>query len=161
MAKVLLAADPASAHTRGPLRPCLEAAGHEVQEVTDGPAVLAAMRTTPPDVLVLDTALRALDGFQVLLRLHRERPIHRVPVVVLSGVAPAAVRQLLDEIGVAAYLQKPVSCQMLADAVDRVLGLRLAVPPPQRAPTLRTAVPSRRPATARWRTPAGRHWTVG
>jgi CheY-like chemotaxis protein len=155
MARILLATDPAAAQTRGPLRPCLEAAGHEVHEVADGPAVLAALRANPPDVLVLDTALRGLDGFQVLLRWHRERPLRRVPVVVLSGVAPAAVRQLLDEIGVAAYLPKPVSCQMLTDAIDRILGLRLAVPPATAAP--RVVVP----AWGQHRGRPGRRSTVG
>jgi CheY-like chemotaxis protein len=155
MARVLLATDPQSAHTRGPLRPCLEAAGHEVREVTDGPAVLAALRAAPPDVLVLDTALRGLDGFQVLLRLRRERPVRPVPVVVLSGVAPAAVRRLLDEIGVAAYLPKPVSCQVLTETIARVLGLRLAEQPAAPAPKVLV------PAASHWRRRPGRRSTVG
>lgn len=155
MAKLLLAVDPASAQARGPLRPCLEAAGHEVSEVADGPRVLAAMRATPPELLVLDTALPGLDGFQVLQRLCRGDNPTRVPIVVLSAVAPVLARHLVESLGVAAYLHKPVACQALCDAVTAALG------PARTLPRRNTGVwaEAERPGARRWRDPrSGRSW---
>ena len=150
MAKVLLAADPKSPQARGPFRPCLEAAGHEVTEVGDGPGVLATMRAAPPEVVVLDTALPGLDGFQVLLRLRREENRPRVPIVVLSALPSLLARHLVDQLGVTEYLSKPVACQALCDAVARALGPHTSLPSRRRTatPTARqasTGDPSRAP----------------
>jgi CheY-like chemotaxis protein len=158
MAKVLLAADPTLTRTRGPLRPCLEGAGHEVSEVGDGLAVLDALRTAAPEVLVLDTALPSLDGFQVLQRLRRDGDAGRIPIVILSGVAPALARQIVDRLGAVAYLPKPVTCQALCDAVDRALGLRLTLLPRAPKPTphpAALAAPAENEDRASRRAPAG------
>ncbi|HEX8863424.1 MAG TPA: response regulator, partial [Actinomycetes bacterium] len=68
MARVLLAADLEPVSNRVVARLALEEAGHEVHEVHDGFDALTAADSTRPDVLVLDTMLAGLDGFQVLDR---------------------------------------------------------------------------------------------
>jgi DNA-binding response OmpR family regulator len=121
MAKVLLATDPGPPHTRGLVRAFLESAGHEVREVSDGTAVLAELHARPPEVLILDTALLALDGFQVLARL-RAQPGHvAVPIVVISTIAAQLGSQLAESLGATAYLRKPFTFQTLRETVEEVL----------------------------------------
>ncbi|HWP29308.1 MAG TPA: response regulator, partial [Chloroflexota bacterium] len=79
MARVLLATDVEPARNQVAARLALEATGHVVEEVHDGFEVLAAVATRRPDVLVLDTSLSGLDGFQVLTRLRRDAALRELP----------------------------------------------------------------------------------
>lgn len=123
MAKILLAADPTSARTRAPLRPCLEAAGHEVREVGDGPAVLAALRVALPDALVLDTALPVLDGFHVLAEIRRSPRLERLPVVMFSTLPRSLGNELARQLGVSFFLSRPFRAADIAAAVEHQLAI--------------------------------------
>jgi DNA-binding response OmpR family regulator len=118
----MLATDPGPPRTRGLLRIFLESAGHEVYEVHDGEATLAELSAVRPEVLILDTALPTLDGVQVLARLHRQPNVARVPILVISAIAPQLGRRLVESLGATMYLPKPFAYQALGDAVDAVLA---------------------------------------
>ena len=84
MAKVLLATDAGPSHTWSLLRVFLESQGHAVSAVHDGEAVLAAVPADRPEIIILDTALPTLNGFQVLARLQQRQEPGRLPVLVIS-----------------------------------------------------------------------------
>jgi len=126
MAKVLLGTDPGPPLTHGLLRIYLESAGHQVHELCDGEALLAeAAAGAAPDVLVLDTALPSLDGFQVLARLQAQAATPRVPILVISTIPPQLGRRLVESMGAAVYLRKPFAFETLRVALDEMLA-----PPP-------------------------------
>jgi DNA-binding response OmpR family regulator len=138
MAKLLLATDPGPPRTRGLLRAFLEAAGHDVHEVSDGVAALAEVDARAPEVLIVDTALPTLDGVQVLARLRRQAPARKLPIVVLSTLPAPLAKRLVTGLGAAVYLHKPFAFQALREAVDEALRppVPAAEPPsPARAPT--------------------------
>jgi DNA-binding response OmpR family regulator len=123
MARVLLGTDPGPPLTRGLLRIYLESAGHQVQELGDGEAVLVEAATgAPPDVLVLDTALPSLDGFQVLARLHAQAATPRVPILVISTIPAQLGQRLVESMGAAVYLHKPFTYEALRLALEDVLA---------------------------------------
>src|SRR5688572_17379854 len=107
MAKVLLATDSRPVQAGSILRVLLESAGHEVAAVHDGEAVLAAVPNDRPEVLILDTALPTLDGFQVLARLQRQSLAEPPPIVVISSIAAQLGRHLATTLGAQAYLCRP------------------------------------------------------
>src|SRR4051794_41104545 len=120
MAKVLLATDAGLPQTWSLLRVYLESQGHVVCAVHDGEAVLAAVPADRPDLMILDTALPTLDGFQVLARLPRQE--RRLPVLVISSISAQLGGQLAATLGAQAYLCKPFTFQTLQHAVDELLG---------------------------------------
>ncbi len=61
----------------------LEDSGHDVSEVDDGEAGIAAVQTSPPDLVLCDLRMPGMDGLEVLQRLRSEHP--ELPVVVVSG----------------------------------------------------------------------------
>ncbi len=155
MARVLLATEPGPPHTRALLRIYLEQAGHQVQELGDGEALLAAAAAgARPDVLVLDTALPSLDGFQVLARLQAQAAAPRVPIVVMSAIPAQLGQRLVETMGAAAYLPKPFPFEALRLALDEVLAPTHDAAPRSGVSTVGTgpAKPPRRPARER---PAG------
>ena len=121
MVRVLLAADPGPPRTRGLLRASLESARHDVREVSDGMEALAALDANPPELVILDTALPSLDGFQVLVRRHGRGSAATPPILVISTLPTQLAEQLVYALGAVGYLHKPFSFQELYDAVAGVL----------------------------------------
>src|SRR5688572_22393383 len=70
--------------------------GYVVETAGDGLEALAKARAQPPDAIVLDIMLPALDGFQVVRTLRAES---HVPILVLSARGEEFDRVLGLELG--------------------------------------------------------------
>ncbi|HZU07994.1 MAG TPA: response regulator [Chloroflexota bacterium] len=148
MARVLLAAEAEPASNRTVARLALETVGHAVEEVHDGESALAQAEATRPDLLVLDTALPGLDGFQVLTRLRRHPALRYLPVVMLSTLPRSLGGELARVLGAERFLSKPFSATDLATAVEAALASRVpgAATPPAPSPPWAPAEWRARPA---------------
>ncbi len=96
----------------------LRAGGHEVAEVADGEAALAAMRTRRADLVVLDLMLPGIDGLEVCRRLHESGD---VPVIMLTALGTETDRIMGLGLGADDYVTKPFSPRELVLRVDSVL----------------------------------------
>ena len=93
-------------------------------EVADGPQALAAARTDPPDLAVLDVSMPGATGLEVCAALRLDPATAGVPVLLLSaGASPDDVARGLAA-GADAYLAKPFS---VAGLVARVRELTTGV----------------------------------
>src|SRR6185312_13851536 len=81
----------------------------------------------PPDLVVLDRMLGAVDGFEVCRQLRMRRP--GLPVVMLTALGEEADRVAGLEVGADDYVTKPFSPRELTLRVRSVL--RRAAPPPE------------------------------
>jgi two-component system response regulator RegX3 len=88
-----------------------------VDTVADGEAALAAARSTPYDVAVLDVMMPRLSGLEVLRVLRTESDL---PVIMLTARDAEVDRVLGLELGADDYLTKPFS---LAELVSRIRAL--------------------------------------
>jgi DNA-binding response OmpR family regulator len=100
------------------LRLALGGDGVEVTTVSAGCAGLAAVEEYEPDLIVLDTVLPDLSGYEVLRRL-RERA--DVPVIVLSGRDGHVDKVRAFELGADDYVTKPFSLPELEARVHAQL----------------------------------------
>lgn len=85
-----------------------------------------------PAVVLLDLKLPKLDGIQVLERLKSEPTLQRVPVVMLTASREEKDLVKSYQLGVNAYVVKPVSFKEFIEAIQE-LGIFWAVvnePPP-------------------------------
>ena len=87
-----------------------------------------------PAVLLLDLKLPKVDGLEVLQQMKSDQKLKMIPVVVLSSSAEE--RDVIEsyQLGVNAYVVKPVDIQQFLEAI-RKLGLFWALlnePPPNR-----------------------------
>jgi DNA-binding response OmpR family regulator len=99
----------------------LEHAGHDVLEASDGEAGLALVRSTLPDVVVLDLMLPHIDGFTVLSLLRASADTLPIPVLVLTAKAQREDQIRCWRGGAAAFLAKPFAPDELATTVTRIL----------------------------------------
>ncbi len=97
----------------------LTAMGHEVVgRVGDGHAAVAVAEKALPDAVVMDLVMPGMDGLEAARRIARSRGVAIVAITAHDD--PKLVARAID-VGVAAYLVKPVDARQVDSA------LRLAV----------------------------------
>jgi len=100
------------------LRMLLEFRGHEVLVANDGSRGYATAQRQAPDVIVLDLMMPVMDGFATLDALRSDERTEAIPVVILSALSSAEVKQRCHDMGVRAILQKPYKPEDLLRAVE-------------------------------------------
>jgi DNA-binding response OmpR family regulator len=101
------------------LRNNLEIEGYDVAVEGDGAEGLAAARSNPPDLIVLDLMLPGLDGFRFLRQL-REDDTH-TPVLVLTARGEEADKVRGLKLGADDYVTKPFGVMELLARVEALL----------------------------------------
>ena len=98
----------------------LETRGLPAEVVFSGEAALLRFDGTPPEAMVLDLCMPGMDGLEVMRRLHaRQAPTQ---VIILTGHGSDAERRRAVELGVFAYLTKPVEIDVHARTLRAALA---------------------------------------
>jgi len=98
-------------------RMTLTVAGYDVEEAGDGVEALQLIDNHPPDLVVLDLMLRALDGLSVQQDLAARAITSRIPIVIVTGSSID-----LSGLDVACVLRKPVMPDDLVKTVAACLS---------------------------------------
>ena len=96
----------------------LEGSGYEVATAEDGQEALAAVRATPPRVLLLDMRMPVMDGW-AFTRAYRETPPPHAPIVVLTAARDAG--EYASDVDADAFLAKPFNLRELLGLVGRLV----------------------------------------
>ena len=115
MTRRILVVDDSGLARRGTRR-VLEGAGYSVSEAEDGMVALERFFVDKPDLVVLDLVMKGMYGLEVLSKLRELDPHARV--IVLSADIQTSSRQLVNDAGAAAFLNKPVTSEDLLAAVN-------------------------------------------
>lgn len=102
----------------------LEAAGHQVELVSDGEAALSAVSTGDHELLILDSMMPGLTGPEVLARVKADPLRQHVPVIMLT--ARRGEQDVVTALrgGAADYLTKPFIPEELLARVTSALDRR-------------------------------------
>ncbi|MBI5331059.1 MAG: response regulator [Betaproteobacteria bacterium] len=105
----------------------LENAGVQVESANGGgpglrALALANVRGQPFDALLLDVQMPGMDGFAVADQIHLDPAYRELRVVMLSSVGLRGDATYCRELGLAAYLTKPISPSEVLDAIRMVMG---------------------------------------
>jgi two-component system OmpR family response regulator len=117
MSKRILVADD-DAHIRDVIGFALEKAGMQVRLAEDGRCALAAFRTEPCDLVVLDINMPEYDGLEVCREIRKHSD---VPILFLSSRDDEIDRILGLEIGGDDYVTKPFSPRELVARINVIL----------------------------------------
>ena len=104
---------------RSIVRANLEKQGFVHDEAADGVEAIRKAKQFQPDLVVLDLALPAMNGFEVAMALQRHMP--NVPVVVLTMFGSTG-QALAKSFGVKAIIDKSEGIAALTDCIHKVLG---------------------------------------
>ncbi len=109
----------------------LEVVGEfSVVAVSKGEEALAAFVASPPDLVILDVMMPAMDGPTTLARLRELPGGASVPVVFLSAKSQRSELDNLRDLGVRAVLEKPFDPMTLPDRIRGVLAASSTSVPP-------------------------------
>ena len=100
----------------------LRRAGFSIASVTDGDAVLAAVRRDQPRLVVLDVMLPKRSGFEVLKQIRADDATRELPVMILTAKGQAQDRRVAEELGASSFVTKPYANADVVGAVRRLLG---------------------------------------
>ncbi len=99
----------------------LQKAGHVVETLSDGTAVLSRLRSSPADLVVLDLMLPGVGGLEVCLALRNDPTTARLPVIMLTARSDESDRIAGLELGADDYMTKPFSPKELVARVAALL----------------------------------------
>jgi two-component system cell cycle response regulator DivK len=127
MSKLLLVED--NENNRDMLSRRLIRQGYEIVFAVDGPEAIAFALSARPDLILMDVALGAMNGWEATLAIKANPATADIPIIALTAHALATDRARSVAVGCCDYDTKPVD-------FPRLLGkIRGALAPCQTAPS--------------------------
>ncbi|MBX3531322.1 MAG: response regulator [Rhizobiaceae bacterium] len=105
-------------------------AGWTIESVTDGEAVMGAVRRERPRVLVLDIMLPKRSGFEVLKQIRSDPATSKLRVLVLTAKGQQQDRRVAEELGADSFVTKPYANADVVSAVRALLDEPAALAKP-------------------------------
>ncbi len=118
---LLVDADPRSVRV---LQVSLKKAGYSVTTAADGADALSKIEFSTPDLILTDTRLPRLDGFEMVRRLKQNAEYSSIPIVFLTSQKSIEDKIKGLELGVEDYLTKPIFVRELIARVTLLLARR-------------------------------------
>jgi CheY-like chemotaxis protein len=125
--KVLLVED--SLPNRDMLTRRLERRGFTVCCAVDGPSGVAMAASEMPDVILMDVALGAMDGWEATRRIKADSRSKNIPIIALTAHALTTDRDKSIEVGCTDFDTKPVDLARLLGKIQAALLRRSASEP--------------------------------
>lgn len=106
------------------LRAILERNGYGVRFASNGEEAMAAVRTTPPDLILLDLILPGMDGYKVTRRLRREPGLPYIPIMLITTLGDMDARLKGLEAGADDFVVKPPDEAELLSRIAALLRMK-------------------------------------
>ena len=109
----------------------LEENGYTPLTATNGEEGLEIIKKERPDLVTLDVLMPRQSGIKMYRELKTDDSLKNIPVIILSGIARRTFlrsQEALTEFGSenvpepAAYMEKPVEPEELAEMIKKVIG---------------------------------------
>ena len=101
----------------------LRAHGFRVLEAESAEPAIASARAVPPDLVLMDIGLPAMDGVEATRKLKGDPLTANIPVLALTAHALSSERLRAMQAGVDGYLVKPIGVSALIREVERALDI--------------------------------------
>lgn len=93
--------------------------GWQVQTHSDGADAVEVIRTTRPDLLILDVMLPGKSGMEILRETRDQPDLAQLPVLMLTARGQSRDRDMAEKAGVSRFMTKPFSnAEVLAAVRD-------------------------------------------
>ena len=103
------------------VRRILQAEGFHVIEAESATQAWEAMNQSPPDLILMDINLPAVDGYTLTARLKSLPQFCQIPVIAITANVMRGDRERTFEAGCDGYIQKPIDVDNLPLQINRYL----------------------------------------
>ena len=103
----------------------LEKLGHRVDVAANGLEAVAAVRSMPYDLILMDCQMPEMDGFEATRRIRSGdagQACRSIPIIAMTARAMQGDREKCVEAGMDDYLPKPIDTAALFDTLNRWLS---------------------------------------
>ncbi len=102
---------------------CLQQCGFKVITVCDGASALMEVEKAPPDLILLDVMMPAIDGFEVCRRLKADTKWRDIPVIFMTAKTGTEDKVRAFGLGAVDYISKPFQREEIIARVTTHLHL--------------------------------------
>ena len=122
MKKILIADD--SNVVRDLLSKTLRAKGYDVIECVDGEAAWTKIgaEAKAPDLCLFDVNMPKLSGIELCQKIRSEPRFKELPILMITAQSSPNLKQQAKDLGVRAWVLKPVMPELVLSVVEKVLG---------------------------------------
>ncbi len=100
----------------------LENASHTVAHANHGQDGVEQAKVSVPDLIILDINMPVMDGTRVIKELRNNESTAKVPVIALSAMNDAHMRDDMYQMGCDGYIIKPIDFDVLLTKVTSLTG---------------------------------------
>jgi CheY-like chemotaxis protein len=100
----------------------LRRAGYDVLCARDGPESVRIVDEVKPDLILMDVALGAMDGWEATLLIRSNPTVASTPIIALTAHALESDRRRSVEVGCCDFDTKPVDLARLIGKIERQLS---------------------------------------
>ena len=104
----------------------LSRSGYSVVSAADGPEGVRKAIEALPDLILMDIALGAMDGWEAVQLIRADRKAALIPIIALTAHALETDRRRSVEVGCADFDTKPVDYPRLMRKIERQLAKKAA-----------------------------------
>lgn len=105
----------------------LRGKGYEVRPVPNGNLALQAIRSQPPDLILLDINMPEMNGFEVCEKIKKEEALKKIPIIFISALTETLDKVKAFSIGGVDYIIKPFQFEEVLARVETHLKLNSLV----------------------------------
>jgi CheY-like chemotaxis protein len=96
--------------------------GYRILPASDGLTGIELAKQERPDLILLDVVMFGMDGLEVCQRLRAEPALADTPIILLTVLDDAGVRDRGRAVGATTIWSKPFGPESLLDKVTKMLG---------------------------------------
>jgi two-component system sensor histidine kinase/response regulator len=104
------------------LQTVLKAEGFSVDVATSGRLALSKIKTSPPDLILLDVMMPDMDGYEVTRRIRQNDQFPSIPILLITAHSKSDALQGI-ELGANDFIRKPIDLDDLIARVKAFLQL--------------------------------------
>ena len=97
--------------------------GYGVDTARNGKSALAKIEVSPPDLILLDTMMPGMDGYEVTRRIRQNKQLPFIPILLITAYDNVDIPQGL-ELGANDFIRKPIDFDELMARIKAVLRLK-------------------------------------
>ncbi|MDD4509391.1 MAG: EAL domain-containing protein [Oscillospiraceae bacterium] len=101
-------------------------ADYNIREAADGAEALLILRKDPEEfsAVLLDIVMPEMDGYEMLARMRRDKPLTHLPVIVITGSADNGTEVKALALGANDFVTKPYDAEIIRHRLWNTINLR-------------------------------------
>jgi len=104
------------------LKDFLVSKGYEVMGSKDPKQLVKLIKSSKPNLILLDLLMPDLDGFEICRILNNEPEEQTIPIIIMSGLSDLVDIKRAYTLGVVGYIVKPFDLNAVAAEIEKAIA---------------------------------------